>query len=138
MTSWLADYDHPIFGKLSSSKAWDLPGDIKRYSFRNNVNRIVAKSANWEILKLNQNHPSVQCAMVSISSYDAIAFKSNQLRDVSFCLKEWRYVLHVCLIACPKNSFRKVTGCEVKNTSIYIQKQIYLSLNSLVVPAVYH
>ena len=133
-----ADYDHPIFGKLSSSKARDVPGDNERCSFLINVNRIVAKSANREILKLNQNHPSVQCAMASISSYDAIAFKSNQLRDVSFRLQEWGDVLHVCLIACLKNSFRKVTGCEVKNTSIYIQKQIYLPLISLVVPTVYH
>ena len=85
-----ANYDHPIFGKLSSSKARprDVPGGKERYSFLINVNRIVAKSANWEILKLNQNDPSVQCAMASISSYDAIAFKSNQLRDVSFRLKE--------------------------------------------------
>ena len=90
-----ANYDHPIFGKLSSSKARDVPGGKERYSFLINVNRIVAKSANWEILKLNQNDPSPQCAMASISPYDAIAFKSNQLRDVSFRLKEWGDVLHV-------------------------------------------
>ena len=124
------DYDHPIYRKLSSSKARDVPGGKKRYSFLINLNRIVPKSANWEILKLNQNSPIVQCAMASISSYDAIAFKSNQLRDVSFRLKEWG-------VACPKNSFLKVTGCKVKNMRIYIQKQIYLSLISLVVSTVY-
>ena len=100
----------PVNQKISRS----LKEDIHLVSMQ--VVNLKDKTLEW-----NQNPTNVPCVAVTISSHDVIVFRKNQSKNISSLLAKEGCVLTACFKvtarSCPKTSFCKVTGCELKHST---------------------
>lgn len=123
--------NHPIFGRLSSGKVKDVRGSRDRYSFSINANDACkkrelgdpkAESKPFNCPMCNGNHILPRCNRFQRESVEG---RIKFARKSGLCFN--------CLFrghianSCPKNSFCKVTSCEVKH-STYLHPKANISV----------